>query len=200
MATLTELTAEIVSAHASGSSLTSEELIKNIHAVYSTLKTLEGGEAVPAEETVPTEAPKLTIKQAFKKDEVVCMICGKSGLKILKRHLQVAHDMKPGQYRKQFNIPSSQALVAKNYSEQRKKDALDRGQGDVLAKARAVRAAKNAGLPKVKTKAPVTAVKVKAPAPVKKVKSALPAKVKAAPAPAKIKKTAAVKPSVKAKK
>lgn len=200
MATLTELTAEIVSAHASGSSLTSEELIKNIHAVYSTLKTLEEGGTVPAAETAPTGAPKLTIKQAFKKDEVVCMICGKGGLKILKRHLQVAHDMKPGQYRKQFNIPSSQALVAKNYSEQRKKDALDRGQADVLAKARAVKAAKNTGSPVVKTKAPVPTVKVKAPAPVKKVKSALPAKVAVSSSPAKLKKAPAVKSTAKAKK
>lgn len=200
MATLTELTAEIVSAHASGSSLTSEELIKNIHAVYGTLKALEEGVAVPAAETALTEVPTLTIKQAFKKDEVVCMICGKSGLKILKRHLQVAHDMKPGQYRKQFNIPSSQALVAKNYSEQRKKAALDRGQGDVLAKARAVKMAKNAGLPVVKSKAQVPAVKIKAPVPVKKVKAALPVKIKAASPPAKIKKAAAVKPSAKAKK
>ncbi len=200
MATLTELTAEIVSAHASGSSLTSEELIKNIHAVYSTLKALEEGGAAPTAETVPAEVPALTIKQAFKKDEVVCMICGKSGLKILKRHLQVAHDMKPGQYRKQFNIPSSQALVAKNYSDQRKKEALERGQGDVLAKARAARAAKNAGLPVVKSKAPVPAVKIKAPVPVKRVKAALPAKIKAASPPAKMKKAAALKPSAKAKK
>ena len=200
MATLTELTAEIVSAHASGSSLTSEELIKNIHAVYSTLKALEEGVTTPTTETVPTEAPVLTIKQAFKKDEVVCMICGKSGLKILKRHLQVAHDMKPGQYRKQFNIPSSQALVAKNYSEQRKKAALDRGQGDVLAKARAVKAAKNTAVPEVKTKTPKTVAKGKTPVAVKKVKTALPAKLKAASPPTKIKKATVEKPLAKAKK
>jgi predicted transcriptional regulator len=47
MSTLTELTAEIVSAHASGSSLTSEELLKNITSVFNTLKALESGESTP---------------------------------------------------------------------------------------------------------------------------------------------------------
>ena len=141
MATLTELTVEIVSAHASGSSLTSEELIRNILTVYNTLKALEAGDSIAAEESPAVETPTITIKQAFKKDEIICMVCGRGGMKTLKRHLQVAHDMKPNQYKKQFNIPSSMTLVAKNYSEQRKKDALERGQGDVLAKARAAKKA-----------------------------------------------------------
>jgi predicted transcriptional regulator len=213
MATLTELTAEIVSAHASGSSLTPEELLHEIKNVFNALKALDSGEDVPAAETSATETlvavPRLTIKQAFKKDEVVCMVCGRGGFKTLKRHLHVAHDMKPGQYRKEFNIPSTQTLVAKNYSEQRKKDALDRGQGDVLAKARAVRAAKNSVVPVAKKKAPapvikkkITApvVKEKAPAPALKKKPAVPAKTKAESAPAKAKKTTPFKPAAKAKK
>lgn len=193
MANLTELTVQIVSAHASGSALTSEELIKNIQTVYNALKALEAGESIPTAETAPAGAPKLTLKQAFKKDEVLCMVCGKTGLKTLKRHLQVAHDMKPGQYRKQFNIPSSQTLVAKNYSELRKKDALDRGQGDVLAKARA---AKKATVPDVKAPLPVVKAKPGLPA---KTKTALPAKAEVAKVPAK-KKSANVKAPAKAKK
>jgi len=65
--------------------------------------------------------PTITIKQAFKKDEIICMICGRGGMKTLKRHLQVAHDMKLNQYKKQFSILSTQTLVAKNYSEQQKR-------------------------------------------------------------------------------
>lgn len=51
----------------------------------------------------PAEGPKpqLTIKQAFKKDEVICMICNKE-FKTLKRHLTMSHQLKPGEYRKQF--------------------------------------------------------------------------------------------------
>ena len=66
------------------------------------------------------------------------MICGK-GMKTLTRHLKTAHDLKPGQYRKQFGIPSSQSLAAKSYSESRRQMAIDRGLPEKLAKARAAR-------------------------------------------------------------
>ena len=70
------------------------------------------------------------------------MICGKGGMKTLARHLAQMHNMKPGAYRKQFGIPSSQPLTAKNFSEARKRMARERGLADNLAKARAVRAEK----------------------------------------------------------
>jgi predicted transcriptional regulator len=60
-------------------------------------------------------------------------------MKTLTRHLKTAHDLKPGQYRKQFGIPSTQSLAAKNYSESRRQMAIDRGLGDKLAAARAAR-------------------------------------------------------------
>jgi predicted transcriptional regulator len=140
MTSLMEMVAEIVSAHASANQLSSDELLSELKKVHSTLKALESGQTA---EGISTEAkPTLTIKQAFKKDEVICMICGKSGFKTLTRHLNLAHGLKPGQYRKQFNIPSSQSLSAKNYIEARRQAALDRGLGDNLAKARKVRAEK----------------------------------------------------------
>jgi predicted transcriptional regulator len=138
MATLIEMASEIVSAHVSVNQMNTAELLAEIQKVHAALKSLEAGQAVDG---VASEAkPALTIKQAFKKDEVVCMMCGKGGFKTLTRHLSQAHELKPGQYRKQFNIPSSQSLTAKNYSEARRQSALDRGLGDNLAKARKVRA------------------------------------------------------------
>jgi predicted transcriptional regulator len=201
MATLTELTAEIVSAHASGSSLTSEELIRNIQAVYNTLKSLEAGETMTTTEPAPTEVPTapttptMTIKQAFKnRDSVLCMICGK-GFKTLKVHLSKAHDLKPVDYRKQFNIPPSQSLAAKSYVESRRQMALDKGLGAGLVKFRADQKAnteaKNATVPMVKVKAPPPAVKVKA---------GVPAKTEVAKDTSKDKKAPAVKPLVKTKK
>jgi len=62
-------------------------------------------------------------------------------MKTLARHLKTAHDLKPGQYRKQFGIPSSQSLAARSYSESRRQLAIDRGLGEGLAKARAARKA-----------------------------------------------------------
>lgn len=162
MATLLEMAAEIVSAHASTSTLTTEELILDIQKVYASLKAIESGEAVAAPGEAP--APALTAKEAFKKNEVICMVCGKGGMKALTRHLKTAHGMKPGEYRRQFGIPSKQPLTAKSFTEARKKMAEARGLGDVLAKAREVRAAK---------------LKAKQAAPAKPAKAAKP---KAAPA------------------
>jgi predicted transcriptional regulator len=164
MATLIEMASEIVSAHASASQMSTEELLTEIQKVHTALKSLEAGQTV---EGVTTETkPALTIKQAFKKDEVVCMVCGKGGFKTLARHLNQAHGLKPGQYRRQFNIPSTQSLAAKNYSEARRQSALDNGLAANLEKARKVRAEKIAA-----AKAPAKAAK-----PVKAAKAAKPAK------------------------
>jgi predicted transcriptional regulator len=139
--TLLELTASIVSSHAAVSELSTEELVQEIQKVHATLQQLEGGAAAP-ETTEEPKAPVMTLKKAFQADQVCCMICGKGGMKTLTRHLAQVHQMKPGEYRKQFNIPSSQPLTAKKFSEARKQMAKDRGLAENLAKARAVRAAK----------------------------------------------------------
>ncbi|ACM21350.1 transcriptional regulator, Ros/MucR family [Geotalea daltonii FRC-32] len=176
--TLLELTASIVSSHASVSEMSSEELLAELQKVHAALQKLEA----PAEAESESKAPAISLKKAFQPDQVSCMICGKTGMKTLARHLAQVHDMKPGAYRKQFGIPSSQALTAKNFSEARRKMAQDRGLADNLAKARAVRAAK------IKAKA---ATEEKAAKPAK-------AAAKAAPKAATKKKTAKI--SAKAKK
>lgn len=186
MPTLIELTAQIVSSHLSNIQMTSDEMLQELQKVHASLKALETRSPIAIETTTPTEAPKLSIKQAFKKDEVICMICGK-GMKTLKRHLSQAHNLKPGQYRKQFNIPSSVSLTAKSYSESRRQTAIDSGLGDNLAKAREVRAAKvkKAAVPAVKVKASVPAVKAKASVPAVRKKAAVPAKIQKTKAPLK---------------
>jgi hypothetical protein len=116
------------------------------------------------------------------------MICGKTGFKTLTRHLKQAHELKPGQYRKQFNIPSSQSLTAKNYSEARRKAANENNLAANLEKARAVRAAKNAAPAKaqkaVKAEKPAK-IATKTVKPVKEAKTAAKsAKTSAKPAKA----------------
>lgn len=140
---LVELTANIVSAHASGSQLSRDELIQEINTVFTALKQLESGTSATEVETTPA-APVMSLKKAFQNDQVSCMICGKTGFKTLTRHLKQAHDLKPGQYRKQFNIPATQSLTAKNYSEARRQAATENNLAANLEKARAVRAANKA--------------------------------------------------------
>lgn len=137
MATLLELAASLVQSHASTTAMTTEELLKEINLVYNSLKNLESGEEMPAasEEKTPT----ITAKQSIKQNEVICLICGKGGMKTLARHLSTAHNMKPGEYKRQFGIPSKQPLTAKKFSEARRKSAQDRNLAGNLVKAREVR-------------------------------------------------------------
>ena len=175
MPTIIELTAQIVSAHLSNQQMTSDEMLQELQKVYESLKALEAGSPIAIGTKTSTGAPKLSIKQAFKKDEVICMICGKGGFKTLKRHIGLAHDLKPGQYRKQFGIPSTQKLAAKSYSESRRQMAINKGLGEGLAKFRADKK-KADSVPAVKIKAPVPTVKVKAPVPTAKKNAAKPTK------------------------
>ena len=177
MSNLTELTAQIIAARAAKKDMSTEELQQEMQMVYSFLKGVEEGNVQPSTQAPVEETkPQLTIKQAFKKDEVICMICNK-GFKTLKRHLTLAHQLKPGEYRKQFGIPFTQSLAAKRYSESRRQMAIDKGLGAGLVKFRASQAAKKVTVPAVKVKASVPAIKAKASVPALKVKAAVPAKV-----------------------
>ena len=136
MPTLLEMAQQIVSAHATKTLMTTTELISEIQKVHATLQELEGGTTV---ETPPEEqaTPTLTIKQAFRTNEVVCMICGKGGFKDLTRHLSQTHQIKPTEYRKQFNIPKTQLLMSKSYAIRRKEISAGMDFGANLEKARA---------------------------------------------------------------
>ena len=156
---LIELTADIVISHASVTEMSLDELLTEIKSVYATLEGLQTGEvevlpqepkkrgrkpkemvgAITEEKPATPPAPVMTIEEAFKPDQVGCMICGKTGMKTLKRHLSTTHHVKPGQYRKKFNVPRDQPLAATDYVAERRQSALDRGLGDNLAKARAAR-------------------------------------------------------------
>jgi predicted transcriptional regulator len=135
MATILELASDIVSSHASTTRMSSDELVLEIQKVHAALWKLEASESIVIEVEEPRK-PAITLKVAFKKNEIICMVCGKGKMKTLTRHLSMVHNMKPGEYRKQYGVPSKQSLTAKSFSEARRKSAIDRGLGGVLAKAR----------------------------------------------------------------
>ncbi len=144
MPTLLEMAAEIVAAHASTTQMTKEDLVAELAEIHNALQAIEKGESISVEETdqAQSDAPVISRKKAFGKDKITCMLCGKE-MKTLSRHLKTAHDMKPTEYRKRFDIPRTQPLAARNYSESRREMAKERGLGENLAKARAARAKKN---------------------------------------------------------
>jgi predicted transcriptional regulator len=139
--------------------MSGEDLLLELHKVHVALQKLEGETGAGAEKA-EAKGPAISLKKAFQLDQVCCMICGKTGMKTLARHLAQLHGLKPGEYRKQFGIPSSQALTARNFSEARRRMAQEKGLADNLAKAREVRAAKllaRGGSEKKAAKAPRTA-------------------------------------------
>jgi predicted transcriptional regulator len=140
MANIMEMAADIIAAHASTTPMSKEELIAELNEVHSVLSALEKGAPLEVEEATE-ETPAVSRKKAFGKDKIYCMICGK-GFKTLSRHLKTSHDMTATEYRKQFDIPRSQSLASKNYSESRRQMAIDRDLAGNLAKARAARAKK----------------------------------------------------------
>jgi predicted transcriptional regulator len=81
------------------------------------------------------------VNKAFGADKVVCLVCGK-GFTTLKKHIAVSHQMTPKEYRKAFGVPSKTPLVARKYSEAKRKIAQDKGLATKLAEGRKRKAAK----------------------------------------------------------
>lgn len=81
--------------------------------------------------------PVMPVEDSFRDEEIVCLICGKGGMKTLARHLNFIHNMKAGQYRKLFGLKSDRLLTSKNYSEARRRFAEEHVTPESISKARA---------------------------------------------------------------
>lgn len=157
---LVELTANIVASHAASIEMSSDDLLQEIQKVYAALKNLESDTTAAEEATIKEVTPAINPKKSIQKDQISCLICGKSGFKTLTRHLKQAHGMKPGEYRKQFGLPAGTPLAAKSYSESRRQAAISNNLGEKLAKGRATHLAKLAA-EKTSAAKPVKTVKPK---------------------------------------
>ena len=130
-----KLTAEIVISHASMSELSPQELVAEIKEVYNVLTSLAAGEVpetmIPekGEEPEGVKKPAIPLKDIVKEKYVVCLECGKK-MRTLKAHLRKAHQLTPKDYYRRYNLdPKKFPLVCKEYSEQRRKLAKEKGLG-----------------------------------------------------------------------
>lgn len=140
MSTLLEMATAIVTAQAQRTPMVTMDLVHSLKTIHASLQELESGVSNATETSIEEPAtPSMTIKQAFRTNEVFCMVCGKGGMKTLTRHLNQAHQISPREYRKQFNIPKTQALMSKAYASKRKEIAAGMDLGANLEKARAAR-------------------------------------------------------------
>jgi len=134
-----KLTAQIVISHASMSELTPKELVDEIKEIYSVLSSLEVGEAMPeAVAVVPAKGkeaevvkkPPIALDEIVKEKYVVCLECSKK-MRTLKAHLRKAHHLTPAEYYRRYGLdPKKFPLVCKEYSEQRRKLAKEKGLGE----------------------------------------------------------------------
>ncbi|MGE0417555.1 MAG: MucR family transcriptional regulator [Acetobacteraceae bacterium] len=117
------LTVQIVSAHVSNNSVSSDALPSLIQDVY---KTLSGISTDPVEPDLPQ--PAVPIKRSVFSDHIVCLEDGKK-LKMLKRHLKTAYAMTPEQYRERWGLPPEYPMVAPDYAKHRSNLAKQIGLG-----------------------------------------------------------------------
>ncbi len=126
-----KLTAQIVISHASMSELSPKELVDEIKEIYGLLSSLEGEAAEEALEKGPeaVKKPPIPLDQIVTQKYVVCLECGKK-MRTLKAHLRKTHKLQPKEYFRRYALdPKKYPLVCKEYSEQRRKLAKEKGLG-----------------------------------------------------------------------
>jgi predicted transcriptional regulator len=86
-------------------------------------------------ETMPTSdsasksfAPAVPVRRSIAPEAVTCLVCGDK-FKSLKRHLQIAHQLGPHEYRNAFKLKIDYPLVAPAYAARRSDLAKSLGLG-----------------------------------------------------------------------
>ena len=133
---LLRMTTEVVAAYVSNNTLATGQLGDIIHAVYNSLRSLDGQVIEAAPEALK---PAVPIRKSITPEFLVCLEDGKK-LKMLKRHLRSTYNLSPDEYRTKWGLPPDYPMVAPNYAQQRsdfaKKIGLGRGTGRRTARAK----------------------------------------------------------------
>jgi predicted transcriptional regulator len=133
---LLRMTTEVVAAYVSNNTLATGQLGDVIHAVYNSLRSLDG-QVVEAVQEV--QKPAVPVRKSITPEYLVCLEDGKK-LKMLKRHLRSTYNLSPDEYRAKWGLPPDYPMVAPKYAQQRsdfaKKIGLGRGTGRRAARAK----------------------------------------------------------------
>ena len=127
-AQLAEITTAIVSAYVSHNTIASSDLASLIGNVAQAMAKVGAPAELPAAEE--KHEPVVSIRSSIKPDHLVCLICGQQQ-KMLKRHLFVAHELTPAEYRERFGLNRDYPMTAATYTEQRRAVALRTGLGTI---------------------------------------------------------------------
>ena len=131
---LVEMCTDIVSAQASHTSMSSEDIVASLRQVFRTLQEVQQlGDMTEHDEGV-TRDPQSSIQR----NQVLCLECGKAFKLLSNRHLAL-HNLTPRAYKHKHGIRMTQALSARTLSARRRKLAKELGMGKQLAEWRAER-------------------------------------------------------------
>lgn len=134
---LSELTAEIVSAYVSNNNVRLEDIASLISDVHSALQNTPNGKAEPAPEP---QQPAVPIRKSVTPDYIISLENGQK-FKSLKRHLMNSYGLTPDEYRAKWGLPRDYPMVAPNYAKSRSELAKSMGLGRKASEARATAAA-----------------------------------------------------------
>ena len=130
---LLRMTTEVVAAYVSNNTLATGQLGDVIHAVYNSLRGLDGQVVEAAPEALK---PAVPIRKSITPDYLVCLEDGKK-LKMLKRHLRSTYNLSPDEYRSKWGLAPDYPMVAPNYARQRSRLAKEIGLGTRARRGRA---------------------------------------------------------------
>jgi predicted transcriptional regulator len=118
-----QLTTEIVVAYVTRNAIAPADLCDLIGAVSRALKGIGREQAEPA-----NPEPAIPVRRSIQEEHLTCLVCGKRQ-RVLRRHLEVAHQLTPEAYRKQFGLKADYPMAAPAYSRQRSEMARRVGLG-----------------------------------------------------------------------
>ncbi len=137
--TLLEMAAEIITAQATHSRMSSEDLSESLEKVFTSLKALKGKEeGTPSKEDKAEEIrerAKTDPTATIHRDKVICLECLDEFRQLSQGHLK-SHGLTLKEYKKKYGFRSRQALSAKSLTNRRRKLAKERGLAERLAQFR----------------------------------------------------------------
>ena len=137
--TLVEMAAEIVTAQASNTQMSSEEISDALKRLFLTLKDIKDKEegVFSSFEVVSMEKGHIAgePKDSIQRNKIICLECGKEFKQLSKSHLKT-HNLTPKEYKKKYGFRTTQALVAKSLTAKRRKLAKEKQLGSKLAEYR----------------------------------------------------------------
>jgi predicted transcriptional regulator len=123
------LVAQILSSYLSNNTVAPAELPSVIESVKKAFAGTAGTTSAPMSDSDSKNwEPAVPVKKSITPEAVTCLVCGDK-FKSLKRHLRMAHQLNPREYRDAFKLKRDYPIVAPAYAARRSDLAKSLGLG-----------------------------------------------------------------------